>query len=117
MAKRCIFPVPSIIEAALAFAERIVIREIAHSEAAEHDIETVTSTLQSCIDEAQSQNKFIICFVTGVPVLKDSGGPEPSALTAAERKSHSFYEWQWAARKGAATLVYKAGNARRKFGN
>ncbi|UWZ86373.1 DUF2075 domain-containing protein [Occallatibacter riparius] len=60
-------PVPTIIEAAKQLRTGLSIREIAHSEASEHEIETVRDTIQKYVDEARSQKKHIICFLTGVP--------------------------------------------------
>lgn len=61
------FPVPSIIEAALALRSGLSIREIAHSEASEHEIESVGSAVQSIVDEARARRHHAICFLTGVP--------------------------------------------------
>ncbi len=61
------FPVPSIIEAAMALRSGLSIREIAHSEASEHEIETVTQAVQSVVDRARAENHHAICFLTGVP--------------------------------------------------
>jgi len=61
------FPVPSIIEAALALRSGLAIREVAHSEASEHEIETVTEAIQACVDEARAKHHHAICFLTGVP--------------------------------------------------
>ena len=61
------FPVPTIIEAALALRSGLSIREIAHSEASELEIETVRRTIQRCVDEARSESRHVICFLTGVP--------------------------------------------------
>ena len=44
------FPVPSIIEAALALKSGLSIREIAHSEASEHEIEFVGQAIQGYVD-------------------------------------------------------------------
>lgn len=60
-------PVPSIIEAAIALKSGLSIREIAHCEASEHEIESVRKTIQSYVDEARATNKHVICFLTGVP--------------------------------------------------
>jgi hypothetical protein len=60
-------PVPTIIEAAKQLRTGLAIREIAHSEASEHEIETVRTTIQGYVDEARSQKRHIICFLTGVP--------------------------------------------------
>ena len=60
-------PVPSIIEAAIALRSGLSIREIAHSEASEHEIGTVRQTVQSYVDRARNESKHVICFLTGVP--------------------------------------------------
>jgi hypothetical protein len=60
-------PVPSIIEAAVALRSGLSIREIAHSEASEHEISEVRQKIQGFVDQARSQNQHIICFLTGVP--------------------------------------------------
>ncbi|MDR3774514.1 MAG: DUF2075 domain-containing protein, partial [Terracidiphilus sp.] len=61
------FPVPSIIEAALALKSGLSIREIAHSEASEYEIESVQQTIQGYVETARSKNQHAICFLTGVP--------------------------------------------------
>lgn len=61
------FPIPSIIEAALSLRSGLSIREIAHSEASEHEIEDVRSTVQSCVNRARAEGHHAICFLTGVP--------------------------------------------------
>jgi len=60
-------PTPTIIDAALALRAGLNIREIAHSEAAEHDIETVTAEIRDIVTSAQQLNQHVICFLTGVP--------------------------------------------------
>jgi hypothetical protein len=60
-------PVPSIIEAAIALRTGLSIREIAHSEASEHEIGVVREAIQSIVDQAQERNEHTICFLTGVP--------------------------------------------------
>ena len=60
-------PVPSIIEAAIALRSGLSIREIAHSEASEHEISIVRLTVQSYVDKARSDGQHVICFLTGVP--------------------------------------------------
>jgi hypothetical protein len=59
--------VPSIIEAAVSLRSGLSIREIAHSEASEHEIEMVRRTIQGIVDEARSGMQHAICFLTGVP--------------------------------------------------
>ncbi len=61
------FPVPSIIEAALALKSGLSIREIAHSEASEYEIESVRQTIQGYVESAQAESQHAICFLTGVP--------------------------------------------------
>lgn len=61
------FPVPSIIEAALDLKSGLSIREIAHSEASEHEIEAVGNAVQHIVDEARAHRHHAICFLTGVP--------------------------------------------------
>ena len=61
------FPVPSIFEAAIALKSGLAIREIAHSEASEHEIETVLQTIQGHVDFARAEGRHVICFLTGVP--------------------------------------------------
>jgi len=60
-------PVPSIIEAAIALRSGLSIREIAHSEASEHEINEVRQRIQSFVDQARSESQHAICFLTGVP--------------------------------------------------
>ncbi len=60
-------PVPSIIEAALALKSGLSIREIAHSEASEHEISEVRQAIQGNVDMARSAQHHAICFLTGVP--------------------------------------------------
>jgi hypothetical protein len=60
-------PVPSIIDAAMALRSGLSIREIAHSEASEHEIEMVRDTIQEIVDQARAESRHVICFLTGVP--------------------------------------------------
>jgi hypothetical protein len=60
-------PVPSIIDAAMALRSGLSIREIAHSEASEHEIEMVRDTIQEIVDHARAESRHVICFLTGVP--------------------------------------------------
>ena len=60
-------PVPSIIEAAMALRSGLDIREIAHCEASEHEIQLVRDTIQGFVDQARSSLQHAICFLTGVP--------------------------------------------------
>ena len=61
------FPVPNIIDAAIALRSGLSIREIAHSEASEHEIQQVCEVLQSYVNLARAENHHAICFLTGVP--------------------------------------------------
>ena len=61
------FPVPSIIEAALSLRSGLAIREIAQSEASEHEIESVRQSIQHYVGLAREEKKHAICFLTGVP--------------------------------------------------
>ena len=60
-------PVPSIIEAALQLRSGLSIRDIALSEASEHEIESVRRTIQGYVNTAREAHRHIICFLTGVP--------------------------------------------------
>ena len=60
-------PVPTIIEAAKQLRTGLSVRDIALSEASEHEIEMVRDTIQGFIDEARVQKRHTICFLTGVP--------------------------------------------------
>jgi len=61
------FPVPSIMEAAIALKSGLSIREIAHSEASEHEIALVEKAVQGFVDQARVEKHHAICFLTGVP--------------------------------------------------
>jgi hypothetical protein len=61
------FPVPTIIDAAIALRSGLSIREIAHSEASEHEIQEVCAVVQSCVNRARAEQQHAICFLTGVP--------------------------------------------------
>ena len=60
-------PVPTIIQAALSLQSGLEIREIAHSRAAAHEVDDLTSFIQAKVAEAEAHRKFVICFITGVP--------------------------------------------------
>lgn len=61
------YPVPGIIEAAVALKSGLSIREIAHCEASEHEIEMVRNTIQGYVDKARAEHTHTICLLTGVP--------------------------------------------------
>lgn len=61
------FPVPNIFEAALALRTGLAIREVAHSEASEHEIESVRAAIQGFVNAARTESRHVICFLTGVP--------------------------------------------------
>jgi hypothetical protein len=61
------FPTPTIIDAARALRTGLKIREVAFSEASEHDIELVTDEIRSIADGARANEQHVICFLTGVP--------------------------------------------------
>jgi hypothetical protein len=61
------YPVPTIIDAALALKSGLSIREVAHSEASEHEIGHVRETIQTYVDDARAAGRHTICFLTGVP--------------------------------------------------
>lgn len=84
------FPVPSIIEAALALKSGLNIREVAHSEASEHEIEHVRATIQGYVDQSRAAQLHTICFVTGVP----GSGKTLVGLSVAhsdENRSHAIH--------------------------
>lgn len=61
------FPVPTIMEAAIALKSGLSIREIAHSEASEHEIDSVQNAIQGYVGLARREHHHAICFLTGVP--------------------------------------------------
>lgn len=61
------FPVPSIIEAARSLREGLSVREIAHSHAAQHDVEHLTQFVHQLVDRTKTAGGYSICFITGVP--------------------------------------------------
>ncbi len=60
-------PTPNIIEAALALYKNHTVDNITKSDAETQNLNVTTSELSSVIDQARTQKKKIICFVTGVP--------------------------------------------------
>lgn len=60
-------PTPTIIEAACELRTGLHIREIAMSEAAEHDIAAVTEEIDRIIWLTEQRRQHAICFLTGVP--------------------------------------------------
>jgi hypothetical protein len=84
------FPVPSILEAAMALKSGLAIREIAHSEASEHEIENVQRAVQDYVERARAENHHAICFLTGVP----GSGKTLVGLSLAhsgENKTHAIH--------------------------
>lgn len=60
-------PTPTIIEAAKALYSSHDVTDIARNDAGAMNISETTSTIDEIIHDAHSQNKKVICFVTGVP--------------------------------------------------
>lgn len=61
------YPTPSIIEAAVETYCAKDQTEIAHSEAGQENIDNCEKELQKIIDDAKTNHKKCICFITGVP--------------------------------------------------
>lgn len=84
------FPIPTILEAAMALRSGLSIREIAHSEASEHEIENVRRAVQGYVGRAQTEGHHAICFLTGVP----GSGKTLVGLSLAhssENKTHAIH--------------------------
>jgi hypothetical protein len=79
------FPVPSIIDAAIALSTGLSIREVAHSEASEHEIQEVCAAIQNYVNEARTEKQHAICFLTGVP----GSGKTLVGLSLAHSKENS----------------------------
>lgn len=60
-------PTPTIIEAARALYARHSVDEIARNDAGAKNLQITSRRVETLIDEARSEGKKIICFVTGVP--------------------------------------------------
>jgi len=60
-------PTPTIIEAAVTMYKNHSVADITRSDADAVNLSTTTKTVSEIINQAQSQKKKIICFVTGVP--------------------------------------------------
>ena len=60
-------PTPTIIEAAVSMYNNHNVEEITRSDADATNLKVTTKYISETIDLAKSQNKKIICFVTGVP--------------------------------------------------
>lgn len=60
-------PTPTIIEAARALYARHSVDEIARNDAGAKNLQVTSRRVEALIDEARSEHKKIICFVTGVP--------------------------------------------------
>jgi hypothetical protein len=61
------FPIPNILEAAIALQSGLSIREIAHTEASVEEIEIVRQSVQDSLNRARNERHHAICFLTGVP--------------------------------------------------
>ena len=84
------FPVPGILEAAVALKSGLAIREIAHSEASEDEIENVRRAVQGYVERAATEKHHAICFLTGVP----GSGKTLVGLSLAhsdENKAHAIH--------------------------
>ena len=66
-AKGSYSPTPTIIEAAIYLFNNHSVEEITRSDAAAKNLTTTTSAISEIIDFAKSNNRKVICFVTGVP--------------------------------------------------
>ncbi len=107
------FPVPSIIEAAMALRSGLSIREIAHSEASEHEIETVHRTIQAYVDRSRNDSSHAICFLTGVPGSgKTLGGFEPCPLGSEQIRRNTLHERQWPTCESASASLHQREYAR-----
>jgi len=60
-------PTPTIIEAAIYLFNNHSVEEITRSDAAAINLTTTTAAISEIIDFAKSNNRKVICFVTGVP--------------------------------------------------
>ncbi|PHQ29934.1 DUF2075 domain-containing protein [Leeuwenhoekiella nanhaiensis] len=60
-------PTPTIIEAAVSMYNNHNVEEITRSDAGATNLKVTTSYISKTIDYAKSNNKKVICFVTGVP--------------------------------------------------
>ena len=61
------YPTPSIVQAAVETYSTKDKTEIAHSEAGQENIDACEKDLQKIIDDAKTNHKKCICFITGVP--------------------------------------------------
>jgi hypothetical protein len=69
----------------MALRSGLSIREIAHSEASEEEIEKVQQTLQGYVERARTEKHHAICFLTGVP----GSGKTLVGLSLAHSKQNS----------------------------
>jgi len=60
-------PTPTIVEAARALYEGHSVQEISRSEAGVQNLSLTSSYVHELIEKAKSENRKIICFITGVP--------------------------------------------------
>ncbi|MGA9964720.1 MAG: DNA/RNA helicase domain-containing protein [Terriglobales bacterium] len=84
------FPVPGILEAAIALRSGLAIREIAHAEASQDEIENARRAVQEYVQRALTDRHHAICFLTGVP----GSGKTLVGLSLAhsdENKAHAIH--------------------------
>lgn len=78
-------PTPTIIEAARALYANHSVDEIARNDAGAKNLQVTSRRVELLIDEARSERKKIICFVTGVP----GAGKTLVGLNVATRRSEA----------------------------
>ena len=108
------FPIPSILEAAIALRTGLSIREIAHSEASEHEIEDVRRTVQECLNRVSYREPPCNLFSNRrARVRKDACWLEFGPLRRKQIRLNSFYERQWPSCTSIAAPVYAGKYAKR----
>ena len=60
-------PTPTIIEAAVSLYKHHSVKNITRTDAGAKNLSKTTTSVSKIIEYAQSENKKVICFVTGVP--------------------------------------------------
>ena len=78
-------PTPTIIEAARALYANHSVENIARNDAGAKNLQVTSRRVEALIDEARSESKKIICFVTGVP----GAGKTLVGLNVATRRSEA----------------------------